>query len=167
MLSKVYNRLDSHREMGLPEAISHLCGFPDHYTSATFVNINTKTPLYHMKRRHHLLWQHTPMEPDQPINGNPGEESEVFDSEILSTQHGLRLMSPFDDYIHRGEHLSETCLYDYFSLFYKERTMSRIKFDPRHPQANTHCQILRRSNIQISNLLGRLLKFLRPDFENE
>jgi len=45
MLSKVYNRLDNHRKIGLPDAISHLCSFPDHYTSATFVNINTKTLL--------------------------------------------------------------------------------------------------------------------------
>src|SRR5271154_6661398 len=89
MLSKVYNRLDSHREVGLPEAISHLCGFPDHYTSATFVNVNTKTLLYHMKRHHDLL-QHIPMEPsDRPLGGDL-EDSEVFDSEILPTQHGLR-----------------------------------------------------------------------------
>jgi hypothetical protein len=162
MLSKVYNRLDSHREVGLPEAISHLCGFPDHYTSATFVNVNTKTLLYHMNRRRALL-QHAPVEPDRSLDT---EESEVFHSEILSTQHGLRLMSPFDDYIYRGEHLSGMCLYDYFSLFYKERTMRGIRFDSRHPQANTHCQILRPSNIQIPNLLGRLL-FLRPDSEDE
>jgi len=50
MLSKVYNALDSYREVGLPEAISHLCGFPDHYTSATFININTKTLLHYITR---------------------------------------------------------------------------------------------------------------------
>ena len=50
MLSKVYNRLNNYCEVGIPEAVSHLCGFPDHYTSATFININTKTLLYYMKR---------------------------------------------------------------------------------------------------------------------
>jgi len=165
MLFKVYNRLDSRCEIGLPEAISHLCSFPDHYTSVAFVNINTKTLLYHMKHRHHQP-QHTPTEPDRPFDRNFDEKSKVFDSEILSTQHGLRLISPFDDYIHHGEYLSEMCLYDYFSLFYKERTMRGIQFDLRHPQANTHCQILHRSNIQVANLLGHLL-FIRPDSEDE
>ena len=96
MLSKVYNRLDSHREVGLPEAISHLCGFPDHYTSATFVNINTKTLLYHVRRHHQ---QHVAnmdidrTENSDSIDKNTDDEmasSEVFDSEILHTRHGYR-----------------------------------------------------------------------------
>src|SRR5271170_5593142 len=118
-----------------------------------------------MKRRHHQP-QHIPTEPNRPLNGNLDEKSEVFASEILSTQYGLRLISPFNDYIHGTEHLSETCLYDHFSLFYKEWTMRGIQLDPHHPQANTHCQILRRSNIQVPNLLGRLL-FICPNSEDE
>src|SRR5579859_1191142 len=160
MLSKVYNRLDSHREVGIPEAISHLCGFPDHYTSATFININTKTLLSHMKRCH----QQFVMDIDR--SNALDDDSEVFDSEILSTRHGYRLMSPFDDYIYRGEHLSQICLYDYFSLFYKDRGSKGIQFHHIHPQADTHCQILRRSTVQVPNLLGRLL-FLRPDSEDK
>ena len=31
MILKTYNKLDSHREVGIPEAISHLLAFPDHY----------------------------------------------------------------------------------------------------------------------------------------
>lgn len=34
MLLKVNNKLDSLREVGVPEAISHLLKFPDHYTDA-------------------------------------------------------------------------------------------------------------------------------------
>ena len=45
-------------------------------------------------------------------------------------------------------------------------TPKGIRFDPVDPQADTHCQILRRSNVQVPNLLGRLL-FLRPDSEDE
>ena len=41
MLLKTYNKLDSLREVSVPEAISHLLKFPDHYTDATFVNIHT------------------------------------------------------------------------------------------------------------------------------
>src|SRR5579859_579968 len=174
MLSKVYNRLDSHREVGLPEAISHLYGFPDHYTSATFVNINTKTLLYHV---HHCHNQHVgsmEMRVDDRSIDNDGTDniankasaSEIFDIQILHTQHGYRLLSPFDDYIYRGEHLSDMCLYDYFSLFYKEKSNKGIQFDHEHPQANTHSQILRKSSQQVPNLLGRIL-FLRPDSKDE
>ena len=146
MLSKVYNRLDSHREVGLPEAISHLCGFPDHYTSATFVNINTKTLLYHVHRCHNQHVGRMEMRADDRSIDNDGTDniankasaSEIFDAEILHTQHGYRLLSPFDDYIYRGEHLSDMCLYDYFSLFYKEKSNKGIQFDHEHPQANTH-----------------------------
>lgn len=158
MLAKVYNRLDNHREVGIPEAVSHLCGFPDHYTSATFVNINTKTLLYYMKRR--VVPSTEDYNSTNTDQGN--RDTAVFDCEILSSSQGFQLMSPFDDYIYRGEHLSQLCLYDYFSLFYKERSRKGIKFDQSHPQVDTHCQILRRSSLQVPNLLGRLL-FLRPD----
>jgi hypothetical protein len=98
------------------------------------------------------------MDVDHTQNGNTGhpdsDKSEVFDSEILSTQQGYRLLSPFDDYICRGEHLPQMCLYDYFSLFYKERSSKGIRFDDAHPQAKTHCQILRRGSAQVPNLLG-------------
>jgi hypothetical protein len=49
MLLKTYNKLDSLREVGVPEAISHLLKFPDHYTDATFVNIHTTHLLRHMR----------------------------------------------------------------------------------------------------------------------
>ena len=48
MLLKTYNKLDSLREVGVPEAISHLLKFPDHYTDATFVNIHTTHILRYM-----------------------------------------------------------------------------------------------------------------------
>src|SRR5256714_10398474 len=41
MLIKTSNKLDSHREVGLPEIISHLLDFPDHYTGATFRKVHT------------------------------------------------------------------------------------------------------------------------------
>ena len=99
-------------------------------------------------------------------NNNDTSSAKVFDCEILETRHGYRLLSPFDDYIYRGEHLSGMCLYDYVSLFYKERGSNGIPFRDEHPQANTHSQILRKSSQQIPNLLGRIL-FLRPDSKDE
>jgi len=41
MLIKTSNKLDSHWEVGLPEIISHLLDFPDHYTSSTFRKVHT------------------------------------------------------------------------------------------------------------------------------
>ena len=48
MLLKLNNKLDSLREIGVPEAISHLLKFPDHYTDAHFVNIHTTHLLRYM-----------------------------------------------------------------------------------------------------------------------
>jgi hypothetical protein len=48
MLLKTYNKLDSLREVGVPEAISHLLTFPDHYNDARFVNIHTTHSSCHM-----------------------------------------------------------------------------------------------------------------------
>ena len=49
MLLKTYNKLDSLQEVGIPEAISHLLKFLDHYTDTTFVNIHTTHVLRHMR----------------------------------------------------------------------------------------------------------------------
>jgi hypothetical protein len=114
MLSKVYNHLDSHHEARIPEAISHLYWFSDHYTSATFVNINMKTLLYHVHHHHqlHLAGLQSDCTENSDDAENEMASSEVFDSEILHTRHGYRLLSPFNDYLHRGEHLADMCLYD-------------------------------------------------------
>src|SRR5438046_9070885 len=51
MILKTYNKLDSHREVGIPEAISHLLGFPDHYTEKKFHYIHTTLLLQYIKTR--------------------------------------------------------------------------------------------------------------------
>jgi len=53
MLIKTYNKLDSHREVGLPEIISHLLDFPDHYTSAAFRKLHHPTVEIHNSRIRH------------------------------------------------------------------------------------------------------------------
>ena len=50
MLLKIYNKMDSYREVGVSEAISHLLDYPDHYTDTTFVNIHTTHLLNHIKQ---------------------------------------------------------------------------------------------------------------------
>ena len=81
MLLKTYNKLDSLREVGVPEAISHLLKFPDHYTDATFVNIHTTHILQHM----HDLAQHRDVEHDV----NSDVEDDEFNSEIVVTDRGF------------------------------------------------------------------------------
>lgn len=49
MIRKVYNKMESHRVVGLPEAVSHLLKSPDHYTDAEFPNIDTTQILNYFK----------------------------------------------------------------------------------------------------------------------
>ena len=53
MILKTCNKLDSHREVGIPEAISHLLDFPDHYTDKNFQHIHMTLLLQYFKG--HLL----------------------------------------------------------------------------------------------------------------
>ena len=49
-LIKTYNKLDTQREVGVPEAISHLLNIPDHYTEAIFERLHTSHLLQYIKR---------------------------------------------------------------------------------------------------------------------
>ena len=81
MLLKTYNKLDSLREVGVPEAISHLLKFRDHYTNATFVNIHTTHVLRHMRD----LVEHQDVEHDVDVD----VEDDEFNSEIVVTDRGF------------------------------------------------------------------------------
>jgi methyltransferase-like protein len=58
MILKRYNKSGSLGEVGVPQAISHLLKFPDHYTDTTFVNIH----MIHIVRHMHGLVQHQDVE---------------------------------------------------------------------------------------------------------
>jgi hypothetical protein len=73
MLLKTYNKLDSLREVGVPEAISYLLKFPDHYTDAKFVTIHTN----------HLLWYMQFL--SQSNDDGSDQEDDEFSSEIIIT----------------------------------------------------------------------------------
>jgi hypothetical protein len=156
MLLKTYNKLDSLREVGVPEAISHLLKFPDHYTDATFVNIHTTHVLRHMRD----LAQH------QLIDDDVDVQEDDFNSEIIVTDHGFCTVSLFDDYAYRGPHLAEYCLYDYCAQFYKRKKLNGLLFDARHPQHAHYSQFLRKDSVTVPTLLGKLL-FVKPDSEEE
>jgi hypothetical protein len=153
MLLKVYNCLDSHREASIPEAISHLLNFDDYYTEGVFTNINATLLLYYTEK----LWAQLP---------GSNVEGETFDASITLMTTGYKLVSPFDDYCHRGEPLYDICLYDYCSLFYKSKGHNGIRFATSHPQSSTHCQILRHLRLTVPNLLGRIL-FLSKDSKDD
>src|SRR5947207_1469543 len=146
MLLKTYNKLDSLREVSVPEAISHLLKFPDHYTDMTFVNIHTTHVLRHM---HDLVQD---MECDIDIDA----EEDDFNSEIVITDRGFCTISLFDDYAYRGPEFADYCLYDYCTQFYKRRKLSGLPFDPRHPQHVHYTQFLRKTDtITVPTLLGK------------
>src|SRR5579859_5215801 len=52
MLLKIYNKMESYREVGVPEAITHMLDYPDHYTDAIFGNLHTTHLLAYMRRLH-------------------------------------------------------------------------------------------------------------------
>src|SRR5947207_700127 len=156
MLLKMYNKLDSLREVAVPEAISHLLKFPDHYTDATFVNIHTTHVLRHMCD----LAQH------QLIDNDIDVQEDDFNSEIIITDRGFCTISLFDNYAYHGPHLVEYCLYDYCVQFYKRKKLNGLLFDTHHPQHAHYSQFLRKDSMTVPTLLGKLL-FIKPDSEEE
>jgi hypothetical protein len=152
MLIKTYNKLSSHREVGIPEAISHLLDYPDVLTNATFENVYTTHLLNHVKAYNDRQDDLTPMD--------------LGDSSIVHIHNRVSIVSPFDDYAHRGSTLAGMCLYDYCALVYRSTDTGGIPFDEGHPLQKTHRQSIRRDTVKIPTLLGRLL-FLRPDSGDE
>jgi hypothetical protein len=158
MLLKIYNKIESYREVGVPEAISHLLQLPDHYTGATFSKIHTTHLLAYIKRGTN--------ESPRPHDLETGADNVEPDTEIVVNNGHFTLVSPFDDYANRGDTLSDYCLYDYCTLVSKDRKLGGIPFESSHPQHVHHRQFVRKVNTTVPNLLGRLL-FLRKDSEVE
>jgi ATP-dependent DNA helicase PIF1 len=152
MLIKTYNKLSSHREVGLPEIISHLLDYEDVVTGAKFENIYTTHLLNHLKAYNN--------EKDGLI------PTDLGDSSIIRTRNTDSIVALFDDYAHRGSSLADMCLYDYCSLVYKSDDAGGIPFDEGHPLQKSYRQFVRKDGAFIPTLLGRLL-FLRPDSEDE
>lgn len=152
MLIKTYNKLSSHREVGILEAISHLLDYHEALSSGTFQNIHTTHLLNHLKAL------------------NNGQDdltlTDMGDSSILRVQNSVVLLSLFDDYAHRGPSLANMCLYDYVSLVYKSTNQGGIPFDSAHPQHATNRQFIRKETAAIPTPLGKLF-FLRPDSDDE
>lgn len=173
MLVKVCNKMESHREIGMAEAISHLLDVPDHYTEATFVNLQSKGLLSYIDKQFGISSSNPEIENDEVASsahriGNDVEfdATLTIDRENTSTTPVFTLVSPFDDYCYRGPYLTECCLYDYTALVYKVKDIKGVSFVEQHPQAETQSQHIRKLSksrpIPIPNLLGRIL-FVRPD----
>jgi len=103
LLLKTYNKLDSLREVDVPETISHLLKFSNHYTDVTFLNIHTTHVLRHM----HDLIEH------QFVEDDIDAEEDEFNTEIVVIDREFCTVSLFDDYVYRGLKLENYCLYDY------------------------------------------------------
>ena len=48
LVLKIYNKIESYREVSVPEVITHMLSYPDHYTDAIFANIHTTHLLHHI-----------------------------------------------------------------------------------------------------------------------
>jgi hypothetical protein len=141
-LVKTYNKLISHREVGLPEMISHLLDLPNHYTSASFRKVHTTQLLKYMTQAYdgdpsnhpttvpdYSELENDPRSLDAPVSNHnlPNVDSPLehaLQSEIVVSKGQFVLISKFDDYALRGDDLAECCLYDYSSLFYKKKAQS-------------------------------------------
>lgn len=147
---KISNKIASSREIGTPEAISHLLGFPDHYTSGKFSTIHTTRLLQHIRDLHQ----------SKGLNSSLDDDGKYGDAGTVEVADGnLVLHSPFDDYAYRGNSLEYFCLYDYRSMFYSHKAKyDGIPFRSDHPLHQIHRQFLRsESSATIPALLGYLL----------
>src|SRR5436190_495934 len=124
-LIKTYNRLDTQREVEVPEAISHLLNIPDHYTEAIFERLHTSHLLQYIKR--FCL-------DEQSEPSCEHDQDEILDSQLIVSNKNYVAFSYFDDYACRGPYLDDLCLYDYCSLIYKSRGKGGIDFASEHPQ---------------------------------
>ena len=144
MILQIYNKIESHREVGVPEAISHLLHYPDLYASMTFQSINTTQ-----------LWFYVTKLQDTYDRANCVVNDHVR-SQIISVPGGHTLLSAFDDYRFRGEHLANYCLYDYRITIYKRKQRNGIHFSIDHPQHCTHSQFCRETRDVTPCLVGTL-----------
>ena len=149
MIQKVYNKIESHREVGLPEAISHLLTFPDNYTGDVFTNINTTHLLKYFKATYAA-------DIAPPVLVNPD-----IDSHIIVEDAKFKILNIFDDYRHRGSELARYCMYDYSSIYYKAKGLQGVPFSSAHPQSSTYSQISRLQPFATPNLMGSLT-YLNP-----
>ena len=106
MITQIYNKIQSHREVGLLEAISHLLEVPDHYTEGKFVPISTTQLFYHFQALNHLGLQNTAAD-----HADDADESPDLDGEIVVEDRTYRFVSFFNDYQCRGPALAKYCLY--------------------------------------------------------
>jgi hypothetical protein len=101
-------KLTSHREVGIPEAISHLLSYPDVFSGATFENIYTTHLLNHLKAYNNGQEDLTP--------------TDLGDSSIVRIRKIVSIVTLFDDYAHRGP-VWQTCAFTIIARWYTNLPM--------------------------------------------
>src|SRR5213595_564213 len=102
-------------------------------------------------------WEDEPQShnvPDSADDAAPADspQEDEPESEIITSKGQFTLISQFDHYTFRREDLSEYCVYDYCSLFYKKKAQSgSFTFDNDHKQHHSHRQFF--TNPAIPTLL--------------
>lgn len=171
MITKVYNKIQSHREVGLPEAISHLLEFPDYYSSSDFVNVNT-TQLRAYFKQHSAITSANGragiLSSDLAVNeiAVDGGEDATIEAEIIPAGTHYKLLHVFDDYKYRGPDFAAYTLYEYVSLYFKSKKLDGIRFSAEHPQY-LHCsQVPIRGAPTVPNLIGVFSSLNRRSLES-
>jgi hypothetical protein len=125
MMVKCLNKLTTHSERSGPEVATLLLKKPLHYTDHKFIKL-ILTPFI------------------SEMDGK--EEAENFHIVNQEEENELISVNQKLDYLLRSENLSNVCLYDYASKYYKARipttkntTGAIFCFLEGHPQAKTHC----------------------------
>jgi len=109
MVLQIYNKIKSHQEVGVPEALSLLLHYPVHYTTMEFQIINTTQLSSYVAKLHDTHGQ------------ADGAQDNHICSQILPVPGGYTLLSAFNDCKFRRESLNNYCLYDYRTMIYKRK----------------------------------------------
>jgi hypothetical protein len=112
MIRKVYNKIESHREVGLPEAVSHLLELPDYYTDADFPNINTTQLLSYFKQPNSSSLAGVINNLATTDVEDRDSVQDMLDSQIVAVGRQFKIINVFDDYRCRGDSLASCSLYN-------------------------------------------------------
>jgi hypothetical protein len=130
LVLKVYNKIESYREVGISKAITYILSYPDYYTNAIFVNIYITHLLRHMQ---HIVDSYK----DQRIGEDILDIDIIIDND-LDNRPVLAIVSLFENYSLRGLEFAKYYLYNYCILVYKDRKEREISFQLTHLEYRTY-----------------------------
>ncbi|CAF3769591.1 unnamed protein product [Rotaria sordida] len=147
LILRCFNTLASQQEISSVQVASYLMGWPDHYTSHTFVNIHLigierylEQSLTKLKEKSNSTTNESFMIDDLRLNlfesfhenyEQDDEQNESFELEAGIDEEHLVLCNKRIDYELRSLELSHVCLYDFYSEYRKTKitTADKVLFE--------------------------------------